>query len=206
MSSQRQLQANRRNAQQSTGPQTPEGKAVCAANALTHGFSALSAVLPSESSKEFQTLLAKLQDEFQPETTLEQSLVRHLADADWRLRRVASFESALLLQRLEKARRDCAEYPDELPDDPALTEICLLGQALIDDADGSDPLSKLSRYEARLTRRYFKALAQLRKVQQQRRRAATHALSSEPNSGQPGNGLAVGHQSAAPPARDDTKK
>ena len=63
-----------------------------------------------------------------------------------------------------ESRRFTDKYPDELPDDPALSEICLLGYALINDADGSDPLSKLSRHEARLTRRYFKALAQLLKA------------------------------------------
>jgi hypothetical protein len=164
MATERQIQANRRNAALSTGPQSPQGKAISAANALTHGFSARNAVLPSESSEDYQALLDQFEDEFQPQSALEQSLLRQLADSDWRLRRAACFESAVLLQRVERARRFTDKYPDELPDDPALSEICLLGYALIDDADGSDPLSKLSRHEARLTRRYFKALAQLLKA------------------------------------------
>jgi hypothetical protein len=163
MSSTRQSQANRRNARRSTGPRTKEGKTIVAANALTHGFSARSAVLPSESSQDFQQLLHRLEQEFQPQTAVEQTLVRHLADADWRLRRVAHFESAILLERIEGVQRHLEDYPKHLPEDAGLDEICLLGKALIDDAEGSDPLSKLSRYETRLTRRYFKALSQLRK-------------------------------------------
>ncbi len=164
MATERQIQANRRNAALSTGPQSPEGKAISAANAVTHGFSARNAVLPSESSEDYQALLDQFENEFQPQSALEQSLLRQLADSDWRLRRAARFESAVLLQRIERSRRFTDKYPDELPDDPALSEICLLGYALINDADASDPLSKLSRHEARLSRHYFKALAQLLKA------------------------------------------
>ena len=40
-SSQNRIEANRRNAQKSTGPRTDEGKARSAKNSTTHGFSAL---------------------------------------------------------------------------------------------------------------------------------------------------------------------
>ena len=46
MISEKQLDANRRNAQLSTGPQTPEGRAAVRNNALTHGLTAQYAVMP----------------------------------------------------------------------------------------------------------------------------------------------------------------
>ena len=49
MSTQPQILANRLNAQKSTGPQTPQGKAVVSQNALKHGLSARRDVIITES-------------------------------------------------------------------------------------------------------------------------------------------------------------
>ena len=58
MISEKQLDANRRNAQLSTGPQTPEGRAAVRHNALTHGLTAQYAVLPQENIlREFRAKL-----------------------------------------------------------------------------------------------------------------------------------------------------
>jgi len=56
MISERQLNANRRNAQFSTGPRTPEGRAAVAHNALRHGLTPQTAVLPNEDPEEFGEL------------------------------------------------------------------------------------------------------------------------------------------------------
>jgi hypothetical protein len=53
MATQAQFHANRRNAQASTGPRTPEGKAASSANATRHGLSAAFRVLPNENQEEF---------------------------------------------------------------------------------------------------------------------------------------------------------
>ena len=50
MASQKQIEANRRNAQRSTGPASELGKAVAKFNALKHGMTADTAVLPYEDS------------------------------------------------------------------------------------------------------------------------------------------------------------
>jgi len=48
MSSDKQVQANRRNALKSTGPRTPEGKAAVRQNALRHGLLSKETLLPGE--------------------------------------------------------------------------------------------------------------------------------------------------------------
>ena len=157
--------SNRRNAQRSTGPRTPEGKAVSSRNALTHGLAANRTVLPGENPREFQTLLSNLVKEFRPATELQRSLVRQLADAEWRLRRIPDFETGLLARRLGRAHRWVEKHPEAGPTGENELEIWLRGEVLIDDASGADPLSKLSRYESRLTRTYFKVLEHLRALQ-----------------------------------------
>ena len=52
MVSERRLKANRRNAQHSTGPRSPEGKARVRHNALKHGLLAKEAVIASGEGRE----------------------------------------------------------------------------------------------------------------------------------------------------------
>ncbi|MHB9026646.1 MAG: hypothetical protein ACYC7E_21145, partial [Armatimonadota bacterium] len=66
MSTERQNEANRQNAQHSTGPRTPEGKARSSMNALKHGFFAKEALLPQEDAAEFTTFADALRDDLQP--------------------------------------------------------------------------------------------------------------------------------------------
>jgi hypothetical protein len=56
MATLKQFEANRRNAQKSTGPQTPEGKAAVSMNALRHGLRARTVVLPGKNREEFTQL------------------------------------------------------------------------------------------------------------------------------------------------------
>src|SRR5204863_2313408 len=56
MTSTKQIEANRRNSLKSTGPKTPEGKAVASLNNLRHGLRARTVVLPGEKSEEFHRL------------------------------------------------------------------------------------------------------------------------------------------------------
>ena len=55
-SSLRQIEANRRNATKSTGPKTPQGKAVVARNALQHGLLSRGAALQDESEADLVDL------------------------------------------------------------------------------------------------------------------------------------------------------
>ena len=62
--SEKQQEANRQNAQQSTGPKTPEGKAAVRLNALTYGLRARNLILPNEDSEEYKQLWADLEAEW----------------------------------------------------------------------------------------------------------------------------------------------
>lgn len=91
-----QIAANRRNAQLSTGPKTPEGKAAIGLNHLQHGLYATTIVLPGEDPEEFQKLCDEYQSFYQPQNVVEQDLVDQLAAAKWRIRRTARIEAAFM--------------------------------------------------------------------------------------------------------------
>ena len=71
MTSEKQAQANRRNALKSTGPKTPEGKAAVRHNALGHGLLSRDVLLPGEDEAALMELGEHLRDELQPVGALE---------------------------------------------------------------------------------------------------------------------------------------
>lgn len=99
-------QANRRNAQRSTGPRTAEGKQAVRFNAVKHGLTALTSVLPQEDGEEFAALVANLEARFAPQDEAERDVVRDLADAIWRKRRGGRFEALVLQALIAKEEAD----------------------------------------------------------------------------------------------------
>lgn len=94
--------SNRLNAQHSTGPTTPVGKARVSQNALQHGLLSRKLLLPTENQAEFDALLQQLQAELDPVGMLELALVERIAIAVWRQRRLVGAESATIaLQQKE---------------------------------------------------------------------------------------------------------
>ncbi len=93
----KQLDANRRNAQLSTGPITGNGKAVSKFNALKHGLLAQSVVVQghqfSESPQEFKQLCQEFYLDLAPVGALEEMLVDQISALTWRLRRARTAES-----------------------------------------------------------------------------------------------------------------
>lgn len=168
MATQKQIEANRQNAAKSTGPKTPEGKAKVSRNSFRYGIATDRIILAGEEPKDFKALFDELARQFQPATAIEWTLIRQIADAEWRLRRIPYLETSLFSERFAATERYWSRNPERVPEEPEEILHSLVGQALIDDAKGADPLSKLSRYEARLNRTYFKALDHLQSIQQSR--------------------------------------
>ena len=92
MATLKQFEANRRNAQKSTGPKTPEGKAAVSMNALRHGLRARTVVLPGENPDEFHQLCNDLEAEWRPQSRTEQFYVEQMAVSQWKLIRMEVVE------------------------------------------------------------------------------------------------------------------
>ncbi len=86
---------NRANSRHSTGPRTPAGKQRSSINALRHGLTAASAVLPSEDQAAYDTHRRSFFDEYQPATPTETQLVQEIADTAWRINRIPFLEAEL---------------------------------------------------------------------------------------------------------------
>jgi hypothetical protein len=83
---------NRANAQHSTGPRTEAGKKNSSQNALRHGLTGETVVLPTEDADAYHAHLQSFLDQYQPQNPTELHLATTLAETSWRLRRVASLE------------------------------------------------------------------------------------------------------------------
>ena len=86
-------EANRQNAQLSTGPRTEQGKLASSRNSLKHGLSTGTLLIPGEDSAEFESLRDALRREHQPVDTTEQLLVDGMAQSHWLLQRAIRFQN-----------------------------------------------------------------------------------------------------------------
>jgi hypothetical protein len=95
MTSDKQADANRRNARKRTGPKTPEGKEVSRLNAVKHGLLSQELLLPREDKAALEELSERLMTELQPEGEMEIILVEEIIAAHWRLRRLRRVETGI---------------------------------------------------------------------------------------------------------------
>ena len=112
MTTQKQIEANRRNAQSSTGPKTEAGKAASSANAISHGLTAAGDVLlQDESVDAFEELQRDMLADLDPQGALQGMLARRIVQLLWRLDRAARLEAELFLHGALAARRDKLRAP-----------------------------------------------------------------------------------------------
>jgi len=107
MSSIKQIEANRRNAQRSTGPKTAAGKAVSRLNALGSGiWAAGEVVLPVESPEDLAALTTEYYESFHPTTPEQRCLVDCLVSDEWMLRRFRRIEAESMSRAIQRAVDD----------------------------------------------------------------------------------------------------
>jgi hypothetical protein len=143
MATQAQIKANQENAQNSTGPRTPEGKAQSAANSRKDGLNARTLCIPDHQRAEFELYESALLDETNPQGPLEQEYFQRLLTCGWILRRARALEIQLLFQ----------------------------GDT-INNEDDARKLQRIARYRRDLERSHDRALLELRQLQTQRAQIA----------------------------------
>src|SRR4051812_10200223 len=95
MSSLKQIEANRRNAARSTGPNTPAGRTASSGNSLRTGLYAKSQVIKGEDPAVFDALTADYYERFQPGAPDQRALLDTLISSEWLLRRLRRVEAEM---------------------------------------------------------------------------------------------------------------
>lgn len=153
MISEKQLEANRRNAQRSTGPKTGEGKQNSSRNNLRHGLTGHIHLLPTEDREAHDAFCDELSDSLNPETPMERQFAQSIAEDSWRLNRARAIENNMFALGHEGERRE-------------------LRIALADARTFMDNAAKfnlLSLYEQRINRNRERSIAFLRQLQAERK-------------------------------------
>src|SRR3954465_13713111 len=95
MTTYKQLEANRRNARQSTGPNTQEGKLRSRRNAVRHGLTAETVISALEEAEDYTAFEAAVIADYDAQSAVERELVLRLASLLWRIRRATAMETGL---------------------------------------------------------------------------------------------------------------
>jgi hypothetical protein len=159
MSSQAQLDANRLNSQKSTGPTSPEGKAVSSLNALKSGIDACSEIIKHEDAAALEALTAAFLLRFHPADANESSLVDTLVSAEWTQRRLRRIEAQLWAYQVECLDKNLthAEWIDA-----SIQHNSPLGHSF---CDALDPFTRIQRRIDATNRMYLRTLKALQELQ-----------------------------------------
>ena len=111
--------ANRANSRKSTGPKSDEGKRKVGFNALKHGMTAKSLLLPGEDPEALRQRLDGFKETLRPRNPVEDALVERFAHATWRAQRADRAIAARLTHRMLHA--DAAELAAEVAEVEDLT-------------------------------------------------------------------------------------
>ena len=104
MSTRAQRRAARRNAEQSTGPVTADGKSAARFNAMRHGLCSQQALLPGEDAEALQDLAREFHKSTRPVGVQELYCVERMILCYWRMRRIGALEAEVLQSTIEEGR------------------------------------------------------------------------------------------------------
>jgi hypothetical protein len=147
--SKRKREANRANAQKSSGPKSEEGKAAVSKNSRKHGLTGMFEVLEGEDQEMFDGLLDRLMEEEKPACLAEVELVKKMAEHTWCAERASRLqEGCFMITRTDEQRKN------------------LQGEVVI-----HPQLERFLRYQAHHDRAYQRASDELLKRRNERLKA-----------------------------------
>jgi hypothetical protein len=162
-----QINANRANAQFSTGPSSPEGKLKSCHNALKTGLTGRTIVLPTDDVAAYQKFVDLMHRRHAPEDDYEKHIVQTIADTEWRLLRIPTLEAALLALGRNELAADFGADPNLSPTPSSGEDASLTLEALIFRKYRNE-FNNLQVQERRLRRQLEKQVAELKQLHDMR--------------------------------------
>ena len=156
MSTLKQIEANRRNSQLSTGPTSPTGKAVSCMNALKTGIDAQSQIITGEDPEALERLTAAYYDRHQPQGPEEAALIDSAIASDWLLRRLRQTEAQIWNRSITEHAADLRKWGQK-------AEAYPLAAAFRDQQKVFERLQRRISAAERSLRASLESLARLRK-------------------------------------------
>ncbi len=179
MATEAQINANRQNAEKSTGPRTPEGKAAVSQNALKHGLFASPTVISGEDQADFDLHHDAMFGEMRPVGVMETMLAERIISLSWRLRRAERMQNQAIDEMIEYLKPSPIDHyiygatpmflrTDELKfhvPEPKMA----LGRVARRDWSNDRVLDRMMMYERRIESSMFKTMNKLKQLQIMRR-------------------------------------
>ena len=179
MSTQAKIIANRRNAQKSTGPRTPKGKAIVSNNAVKHGLLAHQTVISSENQADFCKERDRILSDLVPESPMESMLAERIVILSWRLKRIDHIQNQTIdalsarntSSPLMKLTKSLLFKDSALPqaDSSDSAHDLALGRMAIKDFSNARVLDRLLMYERRTESSLFKTNFEFQRLQLMRK-------------------------------------
>jgi hypothetical protein len=159
MATEKQIAANRRNAQLSTGPNTEPGRNVSRLNAYRHGLTGQIEVMTPDEKEVHDQFCAGIVTSLNPADPLESQFAQCVAEGNWRLNRARTIENNIFTLACSfEGTSDEADEPESVAVDKALAA----ARAFV-----ADParFQLLTVYEMRIHRKTQNDLNQLKELQ-----------------------------------------
>ncbi len=160
-----------------SGPNSPEGKAIVAGNAIRHGLRARNIVLPDvELCEDWEQFQHDLLQSLAPEGAFELGLAERITEMMWRGRRVALAERDIVFVARDDAAHAAArqeKYDRELRqqlDQDGYASVSIREHPTIAPlVPPAALLQPIARYEAHINRQLFHFVHELEAAQERRR-------------------------------------
>ncbi|HVW86948.1 MAG TPA: hypothetical protein VHB50_19815 [Bryobacteraceae bacterium] len=168
--SEKQLKANRRNAQLSTGPRTDEGRRRVRANGLRHGLTGQFVLMPHEDREAWERFQSEIVKDLAPVGAIQIDIAHSIAQDRWRLNRARAVEDNVF------ALGQINNQPG-IDAHPRVRGALAQAQTWLNDAHS---FNLLSLYEQRIHRNLMKNTKLLQELQTRTSEAERQSKTVEP--------------------------